>query len=253
MLHSIVLASTSNSLPTSPCCLQCANGAMYCQLFDLVKPGILNMQKVSKGPVVDQLAAQSNYRQLEVALEKVGSSQPLDSGSLSKANPMASLELLHRLYALSGAASAATPKGLKDLDPNSLSDVDSGRRGGGKRKAAIPPSGGYDSSKRISKAESCASVASTAADGSASTSTQEPTELTKVEGVLKKQLEEVRAELSQSRVAQQSLEEEVGFYVKKLESIEDACQACPTNPLAGTVLGLLHADEAELAEMAPVA
>ena len=48
MLHSIVLASTSNSLPTSPCCLQCANGAMYCQLFDLVKPGILNMQKVSK-------------------------------------------------------------------------------------------------------------------------------------------------------------------------------------------------------------
>ena len=52
-----------------------------------------------------------------------------------------------------------------------------------------------------------------------------------------------------------------GFHIKKgglpnttkLESIEDACQACPTNPLAGTVLGLLHADEAELAEMAPVA
>ena len=99
---------------------------------------------------------------------------------------------------------------------------------------------------------------STAAESTASTvlapAALAPSEPTAVEVVLKRQLEEARAELSRSRQAQLSLEDEVSFYVKKLESIEDACQACPTSSLSVTVLSLLHADEAEMAAAAvPVA
>ena len=63
-----------------------------------------------------------------------------------------------------------------------------------------------------------------------------------------------RAELRLSASRQLGLEEEVAFYVKKLECIEDACQACPTSALSVTVLSLLHADEAEMGAAAvPVA
>ena len=68
---------------------QCANGVVYCQLFDLCKPGILNMAKVSKGPVVDRLSSQSNYKLLFAALEKAGSAAPLDTGALQSGNPIA--------------------------------------------------------------------------------------------------------------------------------------------------------------------
>jgi RP/EB family microtubule-associated protein len=232
---------------------QCASGAIYCQLFNLVRPGLLNMNKVNSGPNENTVKVEQNYKLLAAALDKAGSTQEIDIPGLTKGAPMASLELLHRLYAMSGAvSSAATPRGLKDIDPNALGS-ESGQRAGGKRKAAVPLSAGDAGGvKRVSKAESCVSVASTAAESTASTAAA-PSEPTRVEVVLKRQLEEARAELSRSRQAQLGLEEEVAFYIKKLESIEDACQACPTSSLSVTVLGLLHADEAEMAAAVPVA
>lgn len=188
---------------------------------------------------------QHNYKLLAAGLEKAGVTQPIDMTSLIKAQPAATMKMLQTIYALSDAASAPTPKGLAQLDANALDSQ--GKRGAaGKRKAALPPSAGDAAgAKRISKAESVMSVASTAAEGAEVA----PAEPTAVESVLRRQLEESRAEVARSKQAQQHLEEEVAFYVSKLERIEDACHVCAPELLGAAVLKLLNAEEGERLSM----
>jgi len=220
----------------------CANGVLYATLLDTIKPGLINLDKLNKGPTTE-MSVQQNYKVLSAALEKAGVDKPIDSQALSKAQPAATMKMLQTIYALSEGASATTCK-LVTLDANAIDS----RVAGGKRKAPLPPSGsGGDtaSGKRNSKAETVMTNASNAADNEV-VAQPEPTPL---EAVLRRQLDEIRTELARSKLAQQHGAEEVAFYISKLERIEDACHVCAPEVLGAAVLKLLNAEEGERLSM----
>lgn len=210
----------------------CANGVIYCRLLEQSYPGTLDMSKVNTTANAEHHIA-ANYRMLQAALEKLESvdSKQLEVQNLSKAQPTATLGMLHRLYALAELSSTGVPsKGLAPLDPNAID-----ARSRGKRRAvdAVPP----PPAKRPE-------VDAAAAGGESATA---PPAEGSVEAVLRAQLEEVRAQLVVSREETRHLREEVEFYMTKLELIDLACTQSAPDGLAQSVQRLLYADEAEIA------
>ena len=200
------------------------------------------MSRINRAPETE-MQAMANYKILIAALEKAGvAAGSIEPTRLSKGSPAETFDLLQKIFKLSDAVATATPRGLAQLDANAL---DSGnRRGAAGSKRKMPPlSGGAEAggSKRPSKAESVASITSAAE----SVAPSAPPEPSAVEQILKQQLEEARSELDSSKKAQHALEEEVAFYVSKLERIEDACNVCAQGKLAEVVIKLLSAEEGE--------
>jgi hypothetical protein len=154
---------------------RCANGVLYCKLLDSVRPGVVNMAKVNLAD--SEHASLANYRLLSAGLEKAGVTNPIDSALLSKGQPQATLELLHRLFALSGQQAPA--KGLAPLDPNAFDE--GGRRG--KRRAGAPPAA---APPKRAASRSKNGDDEQAADGSASAAAE--AEATPVEVVLRQQV-----------------------------------------------------------------
>ena len=159
--------------------------------------------------------------------------QPIDASLLAKGQPQATLELLHKIFAL-----AHPGKGLAPLDANAQDDA--GRRGG-KRKAAAPAPA--PPKRANSRKENEVDAPSNAAPPPP----PPPPEPTPVEAVLRAQLQDARAEAHRARQEAGFFQEERDFYMKKLECIEDACTSLAPEELAPAVIKLLGADEDEVA------
>ena len=128
---------------------QCCTGAIYCQMIEASRPGVVDMRKVNLD--ADQNNALGNYKALQVALGKIGvESASMDIQSLTKGQPQATMDLLQSLHQHLGGENCGlqTPRGLSNLDPNV-----EGSAGSRKRKAALP--GGP---AQIRKARSAAKV-----------------------------------------------------------------------------------------------
>ena len=98
----------------------CSNGALFCQLLEAVAPGSLNLQKVNQTANAEHQSL-ANYRILQSGLDKAGVTAPIDSSLLCKGQPQATLDLLNRLFALSGQPAG---KGLAPLDANAVVEGD---------------------------------------------------------------------------------------------------------------------------------
>eukprot|EP00965_Chrysotila_dentata_P072079 2381299-Pleurochrysis_carterae.AAC.1 len=101
---------------------QCASGVIYCQLFDAVRPGVLDSSKVKFTAHLSQHETLSNYKVLQESFEKIGDLASLDVEKLARGQPQATLELLHKIYGLSTSESEAgrTKRGLSVLDVNAV-------------------------------------------------------------------------------------------------------------------------------------
>ena len=97
---------------------KCTNGVIYCKLLEAVRPGTLNLTKVNVSADAEH-SSLANYRILAAGLEKAGVTVNIDAGTLSKGQPAATLDLLHRLFALANPQ-APPQKGLAPLDANAL-------------------------------------------------------------------------------------------------------------------------------------
>ena len=227
---------------------KCANGVIYCQLLDALRPGVLNMSKVNLAADAAHTSL-GNYRLLATGLEKAGIENPIDTSLLAKGQPSATLELLHRLYALSGEHTQTKPaKGLAPLDANAI-EVEGGRRGG-KRRAGAAPSA-TSASKRPSRKKGDESAeepppAPTPEAGASAAPVAVAEAAPSVVAVLRRQLEEARCDASAARSEAGFLMEERDFYMTKLECIQDACTSVPAEELAQAVIRLLGADEEEI-------
>ena len=113
---------------------QCCTGAIYCQMIEAARPGVVDMRKVNLD--ADKNNALGNYKALQVALGKIGvESTSMDIQNLTNGQPQATMDLLQSLHQHlggEGGGGAQTPRGLSNLDPNV---ENSGSR---KRKAALP-------------------------------------------------------------------------------------------------------------------
>ena len=94
---------------------KCANGVLYCQILESLRPGSINMTKVNLAADAEH-SSLPNYRVLAVGLEKAGLMQPIDASQLSRGQPTATLDLLHRLYALSGPQQQGEKAESDDLE-----------------------------------------------------------------------------------------------------------------------------------------
>lgn len=254
--------SIGKSLPIEK---QCSNGAIYCELLEAARPGSINLQKVNKeadavrtptrdSPQVLQLAhdcpvrhasqehkALPNYKLLEAALFKAGIEHPLDLPNLCKANPIAHLDLLQRIYALAPPATPGSAKGLRPFDANSANsrsainslDASSSKHGGSKRQMLK-----RSAEEMAGPLEEGAASGSIAAELAAAAPTSAEVE------ELRAQLEQLQGELKASRAESHSLREEADFYIRKLERIEEACvdTTQPHAEVISTVVRLLHAE-----------
>ena len=182
---------------------KCSNGALYCQLLDSVKPGLINMTKVNLSADSDH-ASLANYRVLQQGIEKAGLSGSIDPSLLSKGQPQATLDLLHKLYALV-PADQAPRKGLTPLDANNM-DNNAAHRGKRRVGAPAPPP-----AKRPSAQEEQASTANAPA-------TEAPAEnaATSMETVLRQQLDQARNDAARARAENSFLVEERDFYMSKV-------------------------------------
>lgn len=253
--------SIGKSLPIEK---QCSNGAIYCELLEAARPGSINLQKVNKEadavrtPTRDSpqvlhslmtiLPAMSpsqehkalpNYKLLEAALFKAGIEHPLDLPNLCKANPIAHLDLLQRIYALAPPATPGSAKGLRPLDANSANsrsaplDASSSKHGGSKRQMLK-----RSAEEMAGPLEEGAASGSIAAELAAAAPTSAEVE------ELRAQLEQLQGQLKASRAEAHSLREEADFYIRKLERIEEACvdTTQPHAEVISTVVRLLHAE-----------
>lgn len=217
---------------------QCSNGVILCELLEGARPGSVNLSRLNRAADAEHQAI-PNYKLLAAGLEKAGVEHPIDISAMAKGTPALHLELLQKLYALNPPQSPA-PKGLSNIDPNSLNS-DSQRA---KRKAPVPMAGSRSKRPALEpSAEEAAPAATTPA--------AEPAPRI-VESLLRAQLEQCRSELSQSRAEASNLREECAFYVQKLELIDAACEAHGADGLAADVRKLLRADEHEVAGKALV-
>jgi len=186
-----------------------------------------------------------NYKLLEAALFKAGIEHPLDLPNLCKANPIAHLDLLQRIYALAPPATPGSAKGLRPFDANSANsrgainslDASSSKHGGSKRQML-----------KRSAEEMAGPLEEGAAAGSIATelAAAAPTSVVMSAEVeeLRAQLEQLQGELKASLAESHSLREEADFYIRKLERIEEACvdTTQPHAEVISTVVRLLHAE-----------
>lgn len=211
---------------------KCTNGVIYCKLLEAVRPGTLNLTKVNVSADAEH-SSLANYRILAAGLEKAGVTVNIDAGTLSKGQPAATLDLLHRLFALANPQ-APPQKGLAPLDANALP----GDRRAGKRRAAEPAPAPAPPKRAASAVKDApAEAGETAGEVVASTP---------VEEVLRQQLEDAKLATAMAKAETANLVEERDFYMRKLECIEDACMGVPSESLAQSVLKLLGADEDEI-------
>ena len=92
---------------------QCCTGAIYCQMIEASRPGVVDMRKVNLD--ADQNNALGNYKALQVALGKIGvESASMDIQNLTKGQPQATMDLLQSLHQHLGAEAvgAETPRTL---------------------------------------------------------------------------------------------------------------------------------------------
>ena len=76
---------------------QCCTGAIYCQMIEAARPGVVDMRKVNLD--ADKNNALGNYKALQVALGKIGvESTSMDIQNLTNGQPQATMDLLQSLH-----------------------------------------------------------------------------------------------------------------------------------------------------------
>lgn len=222
---------------------QCRTGAVYCQLVEAARPGSVEMNKVNLK--ADDNNALSNYKALESALSRLGieEARSMDILKLAAGQPQATLELLQTLHAVFVSDDGTEPaRGgrLVALDANALEGGLSAR----KRKAALPQA------QRKVRLTDKTDEQTEAADVGPPDPPPGPPPTVVMEGVeagsvsiLKDELEYTQALLMQSRAESKNLREEVNFYYRKLERIEDACSCGSPLKASTAVLEILYEKE----------
>ena len=196
---------------------QCCTGAIYCQMIEAARPGVVDMRKVNLD--ADKNNALGNYKALQVALGKIGvESASMDIQNLTNGQPQATMDLLQSLHQHlggEGGGEAQTPRGLSNLDPN----VDNS--GSRKRKAALPGGPAQIRKARTAKAlEMEASLEVVAEDGGAA----EAAEASRTDS-LESELLACGGRLRRSEEEACAAREEADFYYAKLARIEVRCSA----------------------------
>lgn len=193
-----------------------------------------------------------NYKLLEAALFKAGIEHPLDLPNLCKANPIAHLDLLQRIYALAPPATPGSAKGLRPFDANSANsrgainslDASSSKHGGSKRQ--MLKRSAEEMAGPLEEGAAAGSIATELA-AAAPTSVVMNAEVEELRAQLEQlqgELKAVNSQLKASRAESHSLREEADFYIRKLERIEEACvdTTQPHAEVISTVVRLLHAE-----------
>ena len=193
---------------------QCCTGAIYCQMVEAARPGVVDMRKVNLD--ADKNNALGNYKALQVALGKIGvEAGSMDIQNLTNGQPQATMDLLQSLHQhLGGEGAAQTPRGLSNLDPNA---ANSGSR---KRKAALPSGLPIRKARTAKALEMEASLKVVAEDeGAAEAEAAEAAEASRVES-LESELLACGGRLRRSEEETCAAREEADFYYAKLARIE---------------------------------
>ena len=200
---------------------QCCTGAIYCQMVEAARPGVVDMRKVNLD--ADKNNALGNYKALQVALGKIGvEAGSMDIQNLTNGQPQATMDLLQSLHQhLGGEGAAQTPRGLSNLDPNA---ANSGSR---KRKAALPSGLPIRKARTAKALEMEASLKVVAEDeGAAEAEAAEAAEASRVES-LESKLLACGGRLRRSEEETCAAREEADFYYAKLARIEARPRPAP--------------------------
>ena len=200
---------------------QCCTGAIYCQMVEAARPGVVDMRKVNLD--ADKNNALGNYKALQVALGKIGvEAGSMDIQNLTNGQPQATMDLLQSLHQhLGGEGAAQTPRGLSNLDPNA---ANSGSR---KRKAALPSGLPIRKARTAKALEMEASLKVVAEDeGAAEAEAAEAAEASRVES-LESELLACGGRLRRSEEETCAAREEADFYYAKLARIEARPRPAP--------------------------
>ena len=191
---------------------QCCTGAIYCQMVEAARPGLVDMRKVNLD--ADKNNALGNYKALQVALGKIGvEAGSMDILNLTNGQPQATMDLLQSLHQhLGGEGAAQTPRGLSNLDPNA---ANSGSR---KRKAALP-SGLPIRKARTAKALEMEASLKVVAEDEGAAEAAETAEASRVES-LESELLACGGRLRRSEEETCAARDEADFYYAKLARIE---------------------------------
>jgi len=200
---------------------QCCTGAIYCQMVEAARPGVVDMRKVNLD--ADKNNALGNYKALQVALGKIGvEAGSMDIQNLTNGQPQATMDLLQSLHQhLGGEGAAQTPRGLSNLDPSA---ANSGSR---KRKAALPSGLPIRKARTAKALEMEASLKVVAEDeGAAEAEAAEAAEASRVES-LESELLACGGRLRRSEEETCAAREEADFYYAKLARIEARPRPAP--------------------------
>jgi hypothetical protein len=221
-----------------------SSGAIYCQLVAAAKPGDIDMRKVNL--TAEGSTSLNNYKELGKALEKIGVEygRSMEIPLLQKGQPQATIGLLQTLYSAFGGGEGEaefTPRGLSSLDPNAFDGSISSR----KRKPVLPNTRPPRKMRTRHDEEVEGAAPSSAAEPTAPPAA--PSAAPPAEELIA-ELEQSRAQLAQSQGEVRNLREEVSFYFRKLERIEDAAQELSPAKAPATILQILYEEEGDVAE-----
>ncbi|PVH18232.1 uncharacterized protein CXQ87_001150 [Candidozyma duobushaemuli] len=209
---------------------QCGTGAAYCQLMDSIYGGV-PMGKVKFDPSLSEYDSRANMKVLQAAFNKQRISKQIEVERLIKCRLQDNLELLQWFKR----------HWMEHKDVNVVYDAASRRKSGGARTpsgpnsrrstmTSNPPSAG--SSSRPSR------ISSGSYNGSSDPPISVPKRRVSSQGTgrvtddrvaeLMAQLDQAKAEVSESRTNVETLETERNFYFNKLREIEILTQHIDT-------------------------
>eukprot|EP00316_Scyphosphaera_apsteinii_P005680 CAMPEP_0119342222 /NCGR_PEP_ID=MMETSP1333-20130426/104249_1 /TAXON_ID=418940 /ORGANISM="Scyphosphaera apsteinii, Strain RCC1455" /LENGTH=260 /DNA_ID=CAMNT_0007354391 /DNA_START=29 /DNA_END=811 /DNA_ORIENTATION=+ len=213
-------------------------GVLFCQLFEAIKPGSIDMRKMNARAQAESDSI-ANFKLLQAAFErhKMDHLQGISITSLAKGQPQATLELLqefHKMHVGETECSSA----LAPIDGNAvvrIRDPTRKRRGDGLTSQAK-----RSSAKNAGEAaEAPTAVESLPAETSIANLS--------LDEVTHGQLEHLRKKVRQAAIELTAMREEKDFYWAKLRCIEEICQKAG-GKFSQDILNVLYLAEDEFEE-----
>ncbi|KAH9546575.1 hypothetical protein CY35_12G103800 [Sphagnum magellanicum] len=235
---------------------EAASGAVYCQLMDVVHPGMVNMHKVSFGANTEYDMIQ-NYKVLQDVFNKLKIAKHIEVSKLVKGRPLDNLEFMQwmKRYCDSINSSYSNPKynaterreackGGKEANKKALMTANSLNAPAGKVSSNATALGNQGGPAR--RTENTNPNMSRAAKNPAVGASPAPKQVKVLTDQMSANHEDsYTKQVTELKLSVDSLEKERDFYFAKLRDIEILCQAPELShlPVVMAVQRILYAAE----------